>query len=382
MSAIAHIALARRLFAGAGAFNLGMMYTLGLGVKDGRPDLHKAAGLFNRAFQYARMRGVNGAQIPVQIALYVKWTRCCEALARGRAGGRGWGGVGGRGRCSHRLVVSVTCTWMFCRYGLRAMDAFLQLGDWIMEWPVEATAETAAGFLFDVGLLGSGEAAEVFADSIVGFSLSVQENLACVFYAASLQGRFRTVYNRRWGSDGTVSTSSGGSTPGKPSGFTGTMNEVGVRRPAVWPAAPDASSARAQMSDSGGASSEAAEPDSADAKFFVGQRVRARWMGGRSYYHGYVQRINRPSPHEQASDAARPRRVTYDIQYDDGDFESGQREELMEPLAEEAVAVVDWSYWDAWIVLGVVIGLAVLSLSLVTIVIVAAVKAVRDCLGM
>lgn len=297
-------------------------------------------------------------------------------------------GGGGDSIALHEAAPAVAHSrvWWFVgrRYGLRAMDAFLQLGDWVMEWPVEAAAETFAGFLFDAGLLGSGEGAEAAADSIVGVALSLQEHLACAFYAASLQGRFRTVYNQRWAARSATAATGGGG------GGLAHKTELGGgrRSPAAWPSTTndDASAARSRRSGDGGGGVSSA----ADAKFFVGQRVRSRWMGGRSYYHGYVQRINRPSPHEQqhqqgaSSDvaaAAAKRGVTYDIQYDDGDFESGQREELMEPLAEEAVAVVDWQYWDAWIVLGVVAGLAVLSVSVVTIAIVAVVKAARDCLG-
>lgn len=52
------------------------MHTFGLGIDGGLPDLHKAEGLFNKAFQYARMRGVNGAFVPVQLALYVAVITC------------------------------------------------------------------------------------------------------------------------------------------------------------------------------------------------------------------------------------------------------------------------------------------------------------------
>jgi len=220
------------------------------------------------------------------------------------------------------------------------MDAALQLGDWVLDVPVETSAEAVGDTLLEAGLIS-----ESTAEALVAAAVHAQQRLAIAFYALSLQGHLRELYRAESGVElGGVkldtehaSTANGEATPE-------------TRVPSSWPTRNDHQGARDVSTTSNPKGDRSKRKSLPKPDFSVGQRVKSRWMGASGWYKGFVQRVNAPS-----SDSPRAT-YTYDIQYDDGDFETGQRPNLMKLLTgEPPVRVIDFKYWDSWLLLALLL---------------------------
>jgi TPR repeat protein len=314
-----------------GTFNLGWMHTFGLGTyaQQGlkqdkgsmvdlprlsfshtplsKPDLHQAEAYFNKAFQYARMRGVTGAFVPVQMALY----------------------------------------------GLRLMRAALTLGDWVTQVDILIELITnLSDLLVDWNLMSDSHA-----DIMVSAIVTSQETLAVWLYSLSGQGQFRALYRKTVGSGSYEQSGEVNGIPDHDATYTA------YAQPNSWPKTEVKDKNANELRSNNRHGDTSRQVDNPTPKFSVGQRIKARWLGGRTWYSGYVLRVNHDESGHYSSQIESMSQVTrlkqklptYDIQYDDGDVELNQVESRMEALNDQPnVYVVDWRYWDTVILLFII----------------------------
>jgi hypothetical protein len=186
--------------------------------------------------------------------------------------------------------------------GLRAMHALLQLGDWVLSWPVQHAAEAAVSLALDLcQLVPALGVTTDHGDALVKAAVAAQTRLAVALYAASGQGPLRTAYNEHYaaaaadaasGGDG---GSGGAGAAGSRAASAGSKHARSPPPPSSWPSAAQAPAARAGGVEGGGVGATAAKTAQLQSsqssaaptagpppipKFAVGERVKARWLGG------------------------------------------------------------------------------------------------------